>query len=160
RVDPPVERPDGRRDPVRRHRARRARRASDGERHARAADEPRVPRAVVPDASPRQGGLASGAERAHLRRAPRSRLEHRGSVRRAPPPKTRRRRDRDGARARVPHGMRRRAPMRSLRGYVMVGAALWTIGLLAMWAVYITFHRDRFEFLAAVHGYPHTLMLT
>jgi len=49
--------------------------------------------------------------------------------------------------------------MKSLRGYVMVGAVLWTIGLLAMWAVYITFHRDRFAFLVAVHGYPHTLML-
>jgi signal transduction histidine kinase len=50
--------------------------------------------------------------------------------------------------------------MKSLRGYVMVGAVLWTIGLLAMWAVYITFHRDRFEFLVAVHGYPHALMLS
>jgi signal transduction histidine kinase len=50
--------------------------------------------------------------------------------------------------------------MRSLRLYVMVGAVLWTIGLLAMWAVYITFHRDRFEFLVTVHGYPHTLMVS
>jgi len=50
--------------------------------------------------------------------------------------------------------------MRSLRGYVMVGAVLWTIGLLAMWAVYITFHRDRFEFLVTVHGYPHALMFS
>jgi signal transduction histidine kinase len=50
--------------------------------------------------------------------------------------------------------------MKSLRAYVMVGAVLWTLGLLAMWAVYITFHRDKFEFLAAVHGYPHTLMVS
>jgi signal transduction histidine kinase len=50
--------------------------------------------------------------------------------------------------------------MRSLRGYVMVGAVLWTLGLLAMWAVYITFHRDRFEFLVTVHGYPHALMFS
>ena len=36
-------------------------------RRARQADEPRVPRAVVPDAPPRTRRLAGGAERAHLR---------------------------------------------------------------------------------------------
>src|SRR4029453_8450915 len=50
--------------------------------------------------------------------------------------------------------------MKSLRGYVMVGAVLWTLGLLASWAVLITFHQDRFRFLMVVHGYPHTLMVT
>ena len=49
--------------------------------------------------------------------------------------------------------------MKSLRTYVMVGALLWTLGLLGMWGVLITFHRQRFQFLAAVHGYPHTLLV-
>jgi signal transduction histidine kinase len=49
---------------------------------------------------------------------------------------------------------------RSLRAHVLVGAALWTLGLLAVWAVVLTFHREAFEFLAAVHGYPHTLMIS
>jgi signal transduction histidine kinase len=49
--------------------------------------------------------------------------------------------------------------MRSLRVHVLVGAVLWTLGLLAVWAVVLTFHREAFEFLAAVHGYPHTLMV-
>ena len=49
--------------------------------------------------------------------------------------------------------------MKSLRGYVMVGAVLWTLGLLGFWGVYITFHRDRLQFLASVHRSPHTLMV-
>jgi signal transduction histidine kinase len=49
--------------------------------------------------------------------------------------------------------------MKSLRGYVMVGAVLWTLGLLGFWGVYITFHRDRLQFLVAVHRSPHTLMV-
>jgi signal transduction histidine kinase len=48
--------------------------------------------------------------------------------------------------------------VKSLRGYVMVGAVLWTLGLLGMWGVYITFHRDQLQFLVTVHGYPHALM--
>ena len=47
--------------------------------------------------------------------------------------------------------------MTSLRRYVMVGAALWTLGLLAVWAVVLTLHREAFQFIAVVHGYPHTL---
>lgn len=47
--------------------------------------------------------------------------------------------------------------MTSLRRYVMIGAALWTLGLLAVWAVLLTLHREAFEVLAVVHGYPHTL---
>jgi signal transduction histidine kinase len=50
--------------------------------------------------------------------------------------------------------------MRSLKAHVLIGAALWTLGLLAVWAVVLTFHRHAFEFLAAVHGYPHTLMVS
>jgi len=50
--------------------------------------------------------------------------------------------------------------MRSLKAHVLVGAVLWTLGLLAVWAVVLTFHRRAFEFLAAVHGYPHTLMIS
>jgi signal transduction histidine kinase len=50
--------------------------------------------------------------------------------------------------------------MRSLKAHVLIGAALWTLGLLAVGAVVLTFHRHAFEFLAAVHGYPHTLMVS
>ena len=49
--------------------------------------------------------------------------------------------------------------MRSLRGYVLVGAVLWTLGLLAGWGVMITFHRERFQFLVTVHSYPHMLLV-
>lgn len=47
--------------------------------------------------------------------------------------------------------------MTSLRRYVMIGAALWTMGLLAVWAVVVTLHREAFQVIAVVHGYPHTL---
>jgi signal transduction histidine kinase len=49
--------------------------------------------------------------------------------------------------------------MRSLRRAVIVGAVLWTLGLLAMWAVFLTLHRQAFHFLVVFHGYPHTLMV-
>ncbi len=49
--------------------------------------------------------------------------------------------------------------MTSLRRAVFTGAVLWTFGLLAVWAVLLTLHREAFEFLAVVHGYPHTLMV-
>ena len=49
--------------------------------------------------------------------------------------------------------------MRSLRLYVIVGAALWTVGLMAVWAVMLTAHREAFQSLAVVHHYPHTLMV-
>jgi signal transduction histidine kinase len=42
---------------------------------------------------------------------------------------------------------------------VVVGAVLWTLGLLAVWAVVITLHHEAFEFIAPVHGYPHTLVV-
>ena len=48
--------------------------------------------------------------------------------------------------------------MRSLRGNVMLGAALWTIGLLAVWAVALTLYRTLRVSIVAIHAYPHTLM--
>jgi signal transduction histidine kinase len=47
----------------------------------------------------------------------------------------------------------------SIRRAVFVGAVLWTLGLLAVWAVLLTLHREAFHFIAVVHGYPHTLMV-
>ena len=49
--------------------------------------------------------------------------------------------------------------MTSLRRAVVMGAVLWTLGLMAVWAVLLTPHREAFQFLAVVHGYPHTLMV-
>jgi len=48
--------------------------------------------------------------------------------------------------------------VRSLRAFVIVGAALWTLGLLGVWGVALTFHREAFQVLAAVHSSPHALM--
>jgi len=47
----------------------------------------------------------------------------------------------------------------SLRRYVLIGAALWTLGLLGTWALVITFHHEAFQWVAVVHGYPHVLMV-
>ena len=47
--------------------------------------------------------------------------------------------------------------MRSLRTSIMVGAVLWTIGLLAVWAVAITFYSAAVHTVAVVHAYPHSL---
>lgn len=48
--------------------------------------------------------------------------------------------------------------MSSLRRHVMVGAALWTTGLLAVWAVAITLYGARVRHsIVVVHSYPHTL---
>jgi two-component system OmpR family response regulator len=48
--------------------------------------EPRIPRALLPDAPSRPHRLAKRAHRTHLRAELRSRLEHGGSVHRAPAP--------------------------------------------------------------------------
>lgn len=48
--------------------------------------------------------------------------------------------------------------MKSLRAYVVLGALLWTLGLLAVWAVFITFHHETLQAFAVVHHYPHTLV--
>jgi signal transduction histidine kinase len=45
----------------------------------------------------------------------------------------------------------------SLRRNVLVGAALWTIGLLAVWAVGITLYGGVMRSVIRIHSYPHTL---
>ena len=47
--------------------------------------------------------------------------------------------------------------MRSLRLSVLVGASLWTLGLLAAWAVLLTLNHRAFMSVAVVHAYPHSL---
>ena len=47
----------------------------------------------------------------------------------------------------------------TLRGQVLLGAILWTLGLLALWATALTFHPHTFRYVAVVHGYPNTLMI-
>ena len=49
--------------------------------------------------------------------------------------------------------------MRSLRGNVMLGAALWTIGLLAVWAIALTLYGALRHSIVVVHSYPHSLMV-
>jgi signal transduction histidine kinase len=49
--------------------------------------------------------------------------------------------------------------MRSLRSQVLLGAVLWTLGLLAVGATALTFHRSAFQFLAVVHFHPNALMI-
>ena len=47
--------------------------------------------------------------------------------------------------------------MRSLRVAILVGACLWTLGLLAVWAVAMTLNHRAFMTVAVVHAYPHSL---
>ena len=77
RADPARERAGGRRSPVRPVDARSPAGQGHAERHAGPADQPRVPRARLSDASPRPRRLAGGAGGAHLRAGRRSRFEHR-----------------------------------------------------------------------------------
>ena len=49
--------------------------------------------------------------------------------------------------------------MRSLRANVMVGAILWTLGLLAVWAVVITVYAGALHSVVVIHSYPHALGL-
>jgi signal transduction histidine kinase len=49
--------------------------------------------------------------------------------------------------------------MRSLRGNVMLGAVLWTTGLLAVWATALTLYGSLRHSIVVVHSYPHSLML-
>ena len=44
--------------------------------------------------------------------------------------------------------------MRSLRASVMIGAALWTMGLLAVWAVALTLYGTVRHSIVVVHAYP------
>jgi len=47
--------------------------------------------------------------------------------------------------------------MTSLRAMVLVGAALWTVGLMAIWAVTITLNSAALHSVVIVHSYPHSL---
>ena len=47
--------------------------------------------------------------------------------------------------------------MRTLRGMILVGAVLWTVGLLAIWAVMITLNQTAMHSVVIVHSYPHAL---
>jgi signal transduction histidine kinase len=49
--------------------------------------------------------------------------------------------------------------MSTLRGQVLLGAILWTLGLLALSGTALTFHPHLFRFLTVVHGYPNALMI-
>jgi signal transduction histidine kinase len=49
--------------------------------------------------------------------------------------------------------------LNTLRGQVLVGAALWTMGLLALWATALTFHPHAFRFVIAMHSHPNALMI-
>ena len=49
--------------------------------------------------------------------------------------------------------------MKSLRLAVLIGACLWTLGLLAVWAVLVTLNHRAFMSVAVVHAYPHSLGL-
>lgn len=48
--------------------------------------------------------------------------------------------------------------MKSVRLYVLIGAVLWTLGLLAVWGVAITVYGPRIRrSIIVVHAYPHTM---
>ncbi len=49
--------------------------------------------------------------------------------------------------------------MSSVRRNVIVGASLWTIGLLAVWAVWITLYGAHIRGIIVIHSYPHTLAM-
>jgi signal transduction histidine kinase len=48
--------------------------------------------------------------------------------------------------------------VRSLRGNVVVGAILWTVGLLAVWALVLTFYASAYRGLHVIHSHPHGLL--
>ncbi len=49
--------------------------------------------------------------------------------------------------------------LKTLRGQVLLGAALWTMGLMALATTAITFHPHTFRFVTSVHGHPNGLMI-
>jgi signal transduction histidine kinase len=49
--------------------------------------------------------------------------------------------------------------MKTLRGQVLLGAVLWSMGLMALGTTAITFHPHTFSFVRHVHGHPNGLML-
>ena len=105
--------------PVRRRDARSATGPGDARWRAGQADEPRVPRALVPDAPSHSRRVAERADRAHLRAGLRPRLEHRRSVHRAPSTQARRVDHRDRPRPGIPR--RRHEETLSLRGRLLFG---------------------------------------
>ncbi len=52
--------------------------------------------------------------------------------------------------------------MRSLRTSVVLGALLWTLGLLAAWALFLTLYAKSLSHtqLIRIHSYPHALLAT
>ncbi|HEX4566979.1 MAG TPA: ATP-binding protein [Vicinamibacterales bacterium] len=52
--------------------------------------------------------------------------------------------------------------MRSLRTSVVLGSILWTLGLLAAWALFLTFYANSLSHtrMVRIHSYPHVLMLS
>jgi signal transduction histidine kinase len=52
--------------------------------------------------------------------------------------------------------------MRSLRASVVLGSVLWTLGLLAAWALFLTFYAASLSHsrMVRIHSYPHMLMMT
>jgi len=52
--------------------------------------------------------------------------------------------------------------MRSLRTSVVLGSVLWTLGLLAAWALFLTFYANSLSHsrIVRIHSYPHALMLS
>src|SRR5262249_16561350 len=130
---------------LRRRRARSPRGQSDARRRSREAHEPRVPCALVPDASPRTRRVAERADGAHLRAEQRPRFEHRRSLHRAAAPQAGCVGHRNGPRSRLPHGAlvawsgvvsgssrtkRTGGSRLSLPPHIWAGAAPWTVGLL------------------------------
>jgi signal transduction histidine kinase len=49
--------------------------------------------------------------------------------------------------------------VKSLRARVLLGAALWTLGLTAVWAIVLTFYVSAFHSIYVIHSYPHALMV-
>jgi len=47
--------------------------------------------------------------------------------------------------------------VRSLRGSVLLGAILWTVGLLAVWSIVLTFYSDAFTSIRVVHQHAHMM---
>ena len=83
---------------------------------------------VLPDAPSHTCRVAERADRAHLLAGFRSRLQYRGSVHRPAEAQAGRVDHRDGARSGIPR--RIMSPPFSLRGRLLFGTVLWTIGLI------------------------------
>jgi signal transduction histidine kinase len=49
--------------------------------------------------------------------------------------------------------------VKSLRARVLLGAALWTLGLTAVWAIVLTFYVSAFHSVYVIHSHPHALMV-